>query len=189
MEQPVPATVPVWADRLVQTEVWYNKQGVPIPLQTMDRRYRLNVLNWIWTHAERIAETVLFHYLFLPGPRDEDALDAFEREMEWLELDPIAYLAETPLVRALLGDDLARVSTGPEPVAELLPIDASDVIDYLTEILARGRHCDDPVLDACYRTLAEELRVEWPDDVEEWNRVLRRVFDVPDPRLGPEPDL
>lgn len=105
-------SVPHWAERLQQDEVWWNSQNVPVPLVVMDRAYRANALRWLYSHAAQIAQTVTWRWLFGPAPRGDAATGAFEAAMEELERDPAGYLTGTPLVRALLADDLDPADLG-----------------------------------------------------------------------------
>lgn len=201
--------IPTWAERLNQDEVWWNSQGIPIPLEAMDRAYRLSVLQWIFRHDADIVQTVLYYWLFQPGPRGEQAILSFETALDGMERDPSGYLATTKLVVALADDDLGRVfgaepgdlpsidhvleaEVRPEEVPE--PISPSDLIDYLAAMLVRVRdelaYSDDHIVYSAFWTIRDGLGLE-PLEVREtaWNLALRRVFGLETERDYPHPEL
>lgn len=114
---------------LDQAETWTDKNEVVHPIEGMDGRYALNVYNYLKGKAQVLG----FHYgmhlatLGLP-PEDsaayDDVLDAIDREQERIGTDPLGWLKDKPLMRALVArvafDRISREIAGYIPPVEPL---------------------------------------------------------------------
>lgn len=114
---------------LDQAEAWTDKNGVAHPIEGMDGRYALNVYNYLKAKAQVIG----FHYgmylatIRLPDPdvaAYDHVMDAIDSEHHRIGENPIAWLQDKPLMRALIArvayDRVSRQVSGYVPSSEPL---------------------------------------------------------------------
>ncbi|MBG0818889.1 hypothetical protein [Planomonospora sp. ID82291] len=94
-----------WYERL-QEETWTDGDGTTTPVAEMDPRHARNVLAWIERQHEGIARAATAALRDVPLPPfhthayDEVSVSA-DAEAAAILADPLAWLAQTPLVQAL----------------------------------------------------------------------------------------
>lgn len=79
-----------WRHRLLERDVWRDRQGVTHLISEMDEPYRLNVMAFLERELPFLQESWL--------------TQALPREVASIEEDPLAWLQSTPLYQALKGE-------------------------------------------------------------------------------------
>lgn len=93
---------------LSQTDVWTDREGRTVPLDSIDARYAANIVRLLERCARCYASMALNETLSCPSPTADMAADAWEDEVAMLSHASfdrgaaVDWLHEEPLVRALL---------------------------------------------------------------------------------------
>ena len=111
---------------LGQDDVWYNKDGVGIPLKAIDARYARNICNFLLERALPIHNAMVAFFLSTPGPTpgsiaSDDFDDAFA---EVLQLSPGDLVKQSELYQAL-----EKIAGGPKEKVDFNTVDLSKVPD------------------------------------------------------------
>lgn len=87
---------------LWQDIIWQDKEGRNLEIAKMDIYYRYNVTKFLERRASQYATLVTFDMISSPiQPSGDMACEAFDRIIDEIHHDPILWIRETPLHRAL----------------------------------------------------------------------------------------
>jgi len=97
--------LPSYTWLLGQDTWWYPHRRPAVRVAEMDKPWRFNTLRYIERRAAQLADREYWHMAAIGaspfGPSGDMATDAFEREMDGLLREPLEWLREQPLMRAL----------------------------------------------------------------------------------------
>jgi hypothetical protein len=161
---PIQGPAPVTFHWLLhQGEYWQPKRGPMILISSMTDTHRLHTIRMLQRQAHAIAwneHTIQSGWLGHPlGPSGDMAVDAFEQELDDMLTDPLIWLNDTTLIRAL-------GTTLPKPARRKRWSDLENRAEHWSDCPA-NRNLSDPC----------RCRVEHPDDPEVGPPVDRGLFD------------
>lgn len=89
---------------LRQSTMWMPRDRRPVRIAEMDVSHRVNAAAWLLRRAAWWADMYGWGAAFTGFPRDlgDAAADAWQRELDYADTYPVAWLKETALYRALL---------------------------------------------------------------------------------------
>lgn len=104
---------------LHQGEIWQPKQGPAVRIADMDACHRYNTMRFLERRAGLLADAEVWRMLLSPmQPSGDMACDAFEREIDEMQREPVEWLRTTPLHQAL-SRGLPAESDDPGALREL----------------------------------------------------------------------
>lgn len=133
--------MPKMVETLRQEEMWYGEDGFPYRLDEMELSHLWNVVNWLTRRAAKLRQQHYWDEFLEYNDLDDGhyGLEARVAFREWLrrqneiESDPVVWLDQMPLVRALRRELLARATADGVVVDVRYERELGDVSDGIDE--------------------------------------------------------